>query len=87
MSTCDADFTLQPFNANNVDASVCANSIFGLTLGAVTFSDSATWFNSDLQQVYLDTVKLVAWYVIHTHLYYQPKKKKRYLYACYLEYI
>lgn len=57
----DTHFSLQPFNANNVDASVCANSIFGMTMGALTFNDSSKWFGSDLQQVYLDTAKLVAW--------------------------
>jgi hypothetical protein len=61
-----------PFNANNVDASVCANSIFGMTMGALTFNDSSKWFDSDLQQVYLDTAKLVAWTVRNNVVLHRP---------------
>ncbi len=50
-----------PFNINNVDVTVCANSIYGITSGAIfNTNDFGTLFlnTPDLQQVYLNSTKL-----------------------------
>jgi hypothetical protein len=57
----------QPFNANNVDASVAANGIYGLTLAALEFGSSGaapTWFTQDLRSLYGDTARLLEWFVM-----------------------
>ena len=53
-----------PFNVNNVDVTVAANSIYGMTSAVIgevgnfarTFTES-----KDLQQIYLNTTKFVTW--------------------------
>ena len=50
-----------PFNINNVDVTVCANSIYGITSGSIfNTNDFGTLFlnSPDLQQVYLNSTKL-----------------------------
>jgi hypothetical protein len=53
-----------PFNLNNVDVTVGANSIYGITSGALFningFGD-AFIRSSDIQQVYLNTTKFISW--------------------------
>lgn len=53
-----------PFNSNNVDVTVCANSIYGITSAALfNINDFASVFlgSTDLQQVYLNSTKLISW--------------------------
>lgn len=53
-----------PFNINNVDVTVAANSIYGITSGAIyNVNDFADRFinNYDLRQVYLNSTKFIGW--------------------------
>jgi hypothetical protein len=55
-----------PFNVNNVDVTVCANSIYGIT--SATLYDingfQKEFLNSlDFQQLYLNTTKFITWAV------------------------
>lgn len=66
-----------PFNANNVDASVAANGIFGLTLAALNgFTGSPgsvpNWFSPGLQQLYGDTSRMLAWTINSDVLGFRP---------------
>ncbi len=50
-----------PFNINNVDVTVCANSIYGITSGSIfNTNDFGTLFlnTPDLQHIYLNSTKL-----------------------------
>jgi hypothetical protein len=40
-----------PMNTNNVDASVAANTMFGLTAAVIAGVDDAQWFTADVQKV------------------------------------
>lgn len=59
------DLYAMPFNINNVDASVCANAIYGITHAVLQFPDAAAAFDSDSQKLYQDTVDLLSWLVRH----------------------
>jgi hypothetical protein len=66
-----------PFNANNVDASVSANGIYGLTLAALSGLGSSdgslpTWFTPQLQQLYGDTSRMLAWTVSADIMSFRP---------------
>eukprot|EP01105_Mastigella_eilhardi_P025249 TRINITY_DN680_c0_g1_i4.p1 TRINITY_DN680_c0_g1~~TRINITY_DN680_c0_g1_i4.p1 ORF type:complete len:671 (-),score=183.66 TRINITY_DN680_c0_g1_i4:56-1915(-) len=50
-----------PFNINNVDASVSANVLYGLTSHILETLHDLSWFNSDLQQLYRNTTNYIAW--------------------------
>jgi len=50
-----------PFNSNNVDGSVCANGVFGITVATLFLCDDTEWFTPELQQLYSDTSELLAW--------------------------
>jgi hypothetical protein len=53
-----------PFNTNNVDVTVGANSIYGMTSGSISnVNDFGTAFlaNSDIQQIYLNTTRFISW--------------------------
>jgi hypothetical protein len=53
-----------PFNINNVDVTVCANSIYGITSGSIfNTNDFGTLFlnTPDLQHIYLNSTKLIGW--------------------------
>ena len=76
-----------PFNMNNVDATVAANAIFGLTRSLVWMSDdnnsnSIDWFNDDVQRIYHNTTNLLIWIIENNwpnrrpellFLYYPPR--------------
>ena len=53
-----------PFNVNNVDVTVSANAIYGITSASI---DNLNGFgklfvqSKDLQQIYLNTTKFVSW--------------------------
>ena len=53
-----------PFNVNNVDVTVSANAIYGMTAASI---DNVNNFGSlfvdspDLQQIYLNTTKFITW--------------------------
>ncbi len=53
-----------PFNVNNVDVTVSANAIYGITSGSIdNINDFGTLFvqSDDMQQTYLNTTRFVAW--------------------------
>ena len=53
-----------PFNLNNVDVTVAANAIYGITAGSiynVNEFGSAFLQSDDMQMIYLNTTKFVAW--------------------------
>ena len=53
-----------PFNLNNVDVTVAANAIYGITAGSIyNVNDFGSAFlqSDDMQMIYLNTTKFVAW--------------------------
>lgn len=59
---------MMPFNVNNIDLTVSANVIYGLTasglMGNGTNSTAASaWFDSEVQIIYENTTDLLAWFV------------------------
>ena len=59
----DHDYAM-PFNVNNVDASVVANTIQGITRTLLYAPPgSTTWFDEEIQQIYTHSVDLVAWVI------------------------
>jgi len=50
-----------PWNLNNIDLSVSANSIAGIIEAAFTNEQSLQWFDDDLQNILMDTTKLICW--------------------------
>lgn len=53
-----------PFNLNNVDVTVSANAIYGMTSASIeNINDFGTLFlqSDDLQQIYLNTTKFITW--------------------------
>eukprot|EP01104_Vermistella_antarctica_P004145 TRINITY_DN14651_c0_g1_i2.p1 TRINITY_DN14651_c0_g1~~TRINITY_DN14651_c0_g1_i2.p1 ORF type:complete len:408 (+),score=74.73 TRINITY_DN14651_c0_g1_i2:186-1409(+) len=63
-----------PFNANNVDASVSANALFGLTTALVmgNGTSESDWFSADMQALYLNTADLLAFVVDSESLLSRP---------------
>ncbi|XP_056012965.1 uncharacterized protein LOC125647004 isoform X2 [Ostrea edulis] len=59
---------VMPFNVNNVDITVAANAIYGLTNGILTgLVPMSVMEDPDIQQIYLNTSALIA-YEINTNL-------------------
>jgi len=56
-----------PFNLNNVDLTVTANVIYGITAAILTELKypSNAWFDKELQQIYLNSTNLVAYQIAH----------------------
>lgn len=53
-----------PFHVNNVDLTVSANVIYGITSTILSkISDSKEWFDEDLQMIYDNTTDLMAWMI------------------------
>lgn len=51
-----------PFNMNNVDVTVSANVIYGITAAILAdLGGSQEWFDSDVQMIYQNTTDLMAW--------------------------
>ncbi len=53
-----------PFNVNNVDVTVAANAIYGMTsavVGELGNFAGAFLESKDLQQIYLNTTRFVTW--------------------------
>ena len=53
-----------PFNLNNVDVTVAANSVFGITSGSIyNINGFGDLFlnNTDLQAIYLNSTKFISW--------------------------
>ena len=55
-----------PFNLNNVDVTVAANSVYGITSGSIfNVNNFGDLFlnNTDLQSIYLNSTKFIGWAV------------------------
>lgn len=53
-----------PFNANNVDLTVCTNAIYGITAAVLSnMSDPTSWFDAELQILYENTTSLISWMI------------------------
>lgn len=53
-----------PFNVNNVDVTVSANAIYGITAASTdNINDFGSLFaqSQDLQEIYLNTTKFITW--------------------------
>lgn len=53
-----------PFNVNNVDVTVSANAIYGITSASISnINNFRSLFveSTDLQQIYLNTTKFISW--------------------------
>ncbi len=52
---------VMPFHVNNVDLTVGANTIYGITASVLTkIADPQQWFDEDVQMVYENTTNLIA---------------------------
>lgn len=55
-----------PFNINNVDLTVSANVIYGLTAALLSdMVDHTTWFDEEVQTLYDSTTALLSWQIAH----------------------
>ncbi|XP_060062486.1 uncharacterized protein LOC132543048 [Ylistrum balloti] len=54
-----------PFSVNNVDVTVAANTIYGLTAGILSNIIDGVEFDADLQKIYLNTSSLIAEELTH----------------------
>ena len=55
-----------PFHVNNVDLTVGANSIYGMTAAVLSnLTDSKEWFDEDLQVIYENTSSLITHMISH----------------------
>lgn len=55
-----------PFNINNVDLTVSANVIYGLTSGVLSdLQDPKSWFDEEVQTIYDNTTLLIAYEISH----------------------
>jgi hypothetical protein len=60
------DSISMPFNLNNVDVTVCANAIYGISSASIyNVNEFGTAFlnSSDMQQIYLNTTKFITWVI------------------------
>ncbi|CAF3976494.1 unnamed protein product [Rotaria sp. Silwood2] len=56
-----------PFNLNNVDVTVGANVLYGITSAIIyDLVDFKDYFNQDMQTLYLSTASLIAWSIKHS---------------------
>ena len=56
-----------PFHLNNVDLTVSANVLYGIT-AAILFKVNhppEAWFDEELQRIYLNTSSLISWEIAH----------------------
>ena len=53
---------VMPFNVNNVDLTVSANVIYGMTAAVLAnMSNPSHWFDTEAQMIYENTTDLIAW--------------------------
>lgn len=66
--------TGMPFHVNNIDLTVGANVVYGITaalLGNLSPPNDREWFDEDVQMIYLNTTSLIAW-MIHSNFSSRP---------------
>ncbi|XP_035678144.1 uncharacterized protein LOC118416935 [Branchiostoma floridae] len=64
---------LMPYNLNNVDVTVAANTLAGITealLAGLVHPDK--WFDQDVQRIYLNTTAMIAWAVTSEAIFTRP---------------
>lgn len=55
-----------PFGVNNVDLTVCANVLYGITSAVLSnMSFPEVWFDEDVQRIYLNTTSLILYQIAH----------------------
>ena len=51
-----------PFNVNNIDLTVAANTIYGISAAVLSnLINNSQWFDPELQMIYENTTDLIAW--------------------------
>ena len=51
-----------PFNVNNIDLTVGANTVYGISAAALSnLTNDSQWFDPELQMIYENTTDLIAW--------------------------
>jgi len=56
-----------PFHANNVDLTVSANVIYGLSAAVLDSSVNGScpeWFDSELQMIHMNTTNMLSWFIM-----------------------
>ncbi|XP_033100316.1 uncharacterized protein LOC117103802 [Anneissia japonica] len=61
-----------PFHINNVDTTVAANSIYGLTTAVLFNLSSSNWFDMEIQTIYANTTSLIEWLIEHNVIEERP---------------
>ncbi|XP_071949300.1 uncharacterized protein [Antedon mediterranea] len=62
-----------PFHINNVDTTVAANSIYGLTSAVLyDLSSDSSWFDNDIQAIYANSTSLIVWLINHNVIEERP---------------
>ena len=55
-----------PFHVNNVDLTVSANVLYGITTTLLSkIANPEEWFDQDVEMIYENTTNLIAWMVAH----------------------
>ncbi|XP_035678143.1 uncharacterized protein LOC118416934 [Branchiostoma floridae] len=63
---------IMPFFLNNVDVTVAANTLAGITEALLAGMVKPTWFDQDLQRIYLNTTAMIAWAVTSETIFTRP---------------
>ncbi|XP_078678548.1 uncharacterized protein LOC144914514 [Branchiostoma floridae x Branchiostoma belcheri] len=63
---------LMPYNLNNVDVTVAANTLAGITEALLAGLVKSTWFDQDIQRIYLNTTAMISWAVTSEAIFTRP---------------
>ncbi|CAH1265998.1 Hypp3286 [Branchiostoma lanceolatum] len=63
---------VMPFYLNNVDVTVAANTLAGITEALLAGLVKPTWFDQDLQRIYLNTTAMISWAVTSEAIFTRP---------------
>ncbi|XP_019646980.1 PREDICTED: uncharacterized protein LOC109487423 [Branchiostoma belcheri] len=64
---------LMPYNLNNVDVTVAANTLAGITEALLAgLVNPEKWFDHDVQRIYLNTTAMISWAVTSEAIFTRP---------------
>ncbi|XP_019646956.1 PREDICTED: uncharacterized protein LOC109487404 [Branchiostoma belcheri] len=64
---------LMPYNLNNVDVTVAANTLAGITEALLAgLVNQEKWFDHDVQRIYLNTTAMISWAVTSEAIFTRP---------------
>eukprot|EP00761_Pharyngomonas_kirbyi_P012945 gb/GECH01012972.1/.p1 GENE.gb/GECH01012972.1/~~gb/GECH01012972.1/.p1 ORF type:complete len:670 (+),score=136.54 gb/GECH01012972.1/:1-2010(+) len=67
-----APVVAMPFQVNNVDLTVCVNTLYGISHTFLSRDDRKQWFNTEVQSILENTAKAVAWGIRTDSIFSRP---------------